>query len=153
GQEDLDGDGLGDVCDSSDGDSDLSLNRVTVFKSPKAGADKWSATGDLNTNSTPNFKTAVLGGGMTLILSSTSDPNVSTVTFAGTDCSLSANGKSLRCKNASGQIRLQPRPSPGFFRLAISIANQTLTLPTTLQTPLQVDVQSPVSIDRVDTTL
>ena len=153
GQEDLDSDNVGDLCDGSDGDGDLSLNRVIVVKSQKAGSDKWSAVGDMNSNSTPGFVSAVDNGGLTLILSSTSNANVSTVTFAGTDCALSGNGKSLRCKNAAGQVRLNARPSPGFFRVAISIVKQSLTLPTVAQTPLQVDLQSPVSIDRVDSTL
>ena len=129
------------------------MNRVTVVKNPKAGTDKWSATAEINTNSTPSFESDVLGGGLTLVLSSTGDPNVNTATFAGSDCSKSANGKALKCKNAAGQVRMRSRPSPGFFRVAISVANQNLTLPTLAQTPLSVDVQSPVSIDRVDSTL
>jgi hypothetical protein len=153
GQEDLDSDDLGDVCDGSDGDGDLSLNRVTVIKSMKPATDKWSAMGELNTNSTPGFVADVDAGGLKLVLSSTSDANVNTVTFGGADCSIAANGKSVRCKNASGQVRLNARPSPGFFRVTISIVKQTITLPTVAQTPLQVDLQSPVSIDRVDTSL
>ena len=154
GQADLDNDGDGDACDSDDASGALSLRSASIAKGTKAGTDRWSARGEISTGATPNFLNDVDTGGLTVSIAKTTPTTsmIDTVTFTGADCARVAGGASLRCKNATrSTARFAKRPAVGFFQMTISTANRVLTLPSVAETPLEVDVQSPVSIDRPDT--
>jgi Thrombospondin type 3 repeat len=155
GQADLDNDGVGDACDTNDASGALSLRSVSLAKGGQATlTDKWSARGEINTTTTPTFLDDVDTGGLTISIAKTTPTTstIDTVTFTAADCTKLARGSSIRCKNAAGSsARFSKRPAVGFFHVTIGMVKRTLTLPSVAEAPLEVDVQSPVSIDRPDT--
>ena len=150
GQEDLDSDGDGDVCDPSDA-AGLSLRRAQVTKAPGTGRDSWSAQAEIDTTLTPNFISVVDTGGLIVAIADDNGAPIDDETFTAAECTSSGGGNILRCKNASGsQVRFSRRLSAGFYRVVISVKKQSLVLPLVADTPLYVTVTNPVSIDRVD---
>lgn len=153
GQEDLDQDGTGDVCDAQDA-TGLSLWQLRVRKGPKPGTDAWSAQAEINTQQTPSFVDDVIGGGIVLTLRTQGGALIDDESFASADCKRTGPKASLKCRNAAGStVKLQQRPSSEFFRLTIAARKQSLaTMPTVPgDIPLGLTVTSPTSIDRVDT--
>ena len=152
-QADLDGDGIGDVCDDSDA-TGLSLHRLAVTKGRKPNTDKWTAQAEIDTTQTPTFLADVDSGGLVLKLQKQSGAVVDSDSFQGSDCKLiGAHGTGIKCRNAAGSLaKFTKRPSPSFFKLTISEKKRSVDFPTLPgDAPFKVTVESPVSIDRVDT--
>jgi hypothetical protein len=132
-------------------DGSLWLTRASVRKGPEPSTDKWSAKGEINTSTTPNFLDDAVSDGLSVLLAKTSpSATIDTVTFAPGECKKVAGGSGLRCKSASGDTAsFTKRHSVGFFKMTVEANNRSLTVPLR-QTSLLVDVQSSGS-DRPDT--
>ncbi|MEO6028779.1 MAG: hypothetical protein ABIR79_18090 [Candidatus Binatia bacterium] len=122
-QRDLDGDGLGDACDDSDGTIELKRARV------RAGANQ---KGEIQVKGeipvTPGTFTPALGFEVQVVDSLMLDQ---TIVFTAADCTSFKNGR-VSCKSPDGRrtARFNPlRAKPGQVRVAIRIQSLTLTEP------------------------
>jgi hypothetical protein len=132
-------------------DGSLSLRRVSASHGAKPNTDRWSAQGEINTSTTPNFLSDAVSNGLSVLLAKTSpSAAVDTISFAPGDCVRLSGGASLRCKNVSGiSAAFQKRLSVNFFKVAVKANKRSFTLPLG-QSSLLVDVQSS-GVDRPDT--
>lgn len=152
GQEDVDNDGIGDVCDGLDAGG-WSLRNATIAKAPKVATDKWSAKGELSTTLEEDFLPDADASGVSFAISSTMPPTLlDTEVFSGADCVRTGkNLTSMRCKNANGStVRLSKRSASYFWRVVLSVRRRTLPALPTLPNELQVTVHGPNAIDRAD---
>lgn len=146
GQEDTDGDGAGDACDLAG----LSLRRAVVVNNNKPNTDIWSAQGQLDASLTPTFVAGIDGGGVTVTVETADGTLVDSVAFSGAECSEKKG--SIKCTGASKQgfVRFARGFAPLFFKVVLSLRNQSLSLPVLADAPLRVTIVGPGGEERAD---
>jgi hypothetical protein len=139
-QEDVDGDGIGDVCDPDDvGGLSIRLVRVKA-REPNRG--RYSVQGELDASLMPSLVEDVASGGVVVIIESTTR-EVNTLTFGPADCSASSNG-SIRCSEPATRslLRFRKRLAPLFFKVSIVGRRLSFAQPFLAETPLVVRLQT-----------
>ncbi len=139
GQEDADGDTIGDACDAASAPG-FSLRRVRV-KAKSASKGRFVAQGELDVTGSPNFITDTPTAGVIVVMHDDDEEEITRVAFDGASCVV--KGSNIRCRDAATKSRaiLRPRPAPLFFKVKIVGRGLDFTQPTFASTPLAVCVQ------------
>jgi hypothetical protein len=128
GQEDLDGDGLGDVCD--DDDADLNVTRLILKLNVSAAADNSSIKAKGEFFTTPPLDVPQAGAGVAVRVVDAAVTDAS-YTWALTDCQQPIAAKIL-CKSDDGRAKLAMRAlssTPEIWRFTLVVKAIGLTGP------------------------
>ena len=150
GQANLDADAEGDVCDAEDAGG-LSITRLNLRKSSRAGADVWTANGLLDASASATFADDILAGGLSVAVRNQGGTLVDGESFTAAECK-TVGKANLKCQNAArSSVRFNKR-SAGDYKVTItSRGNSFASLPAVpADAPFAVTVTSPDSIDRND---
>jgi len=153
GQEDVDSDGSGDVCDYTD-IAGLSIRKVIVKSgAPRVSQDRWQAVGELDATSTPTFGTEVDTQGVVVMLLAQGGSGLVEVdqfTFPDSDCELRRGN--ILCKHLPTRslLKMKKRSATQFFRLVLRVKGQTFPVPGAGDTPLVISVRALGDVDRSD---
>ncbi len=121
----------------------LSVRKMMV-RAREPGKGLYRIKGDLDTTSAPAFLAEIDDieeGGMVVAVDSTSG-EVNSIVFSGADCSVDRGNVKCRDSETRSVARLAKRSSQSFFRVRISVKGQTFTMPTVVETPLTVRIQT-----------
>jgi hypothetical protein len=144
---DLDLDG---ICDA-DEIAGLSIRRVIMRKGTLPNKDSWQTRGELDATTSADFLAAAQADGIEILLYKQSGGGPVVVnSFPFATCTVKAG--SARCKDATtrSSIRLTKRSAQEFFRVNARIRQQSVTLPTVGETPLEVSIRTTEGGDTID---
>jgi hypothetical protein len=153
GQEDVDADGDGDVCDYTD-IAGLSVRKTMARESKQYPAsDLWIVKAELDSTTTPGFAAQLAAEGVALLLLKQGGSGLVEVTsfsFAPSTCS-EKNG-SVICKDPAtrSKVVFRKRSATDFFKVSFRMRRQDLTAPDLAETPLVVSVRTTGEVDRSD---
>lgn len=154
GQEDFDGDGIGDVCDFSI--EGLDLRRVYARKaSTRTDKDRWIAAGVFSSTLNPTMLQDIADGGVTITFSVTDDGSpseVDSVTFSGASCLIRQNGLFVSCKNNGTResFKLRSPIRPGELRMKTIVRDLTLETLTPADDPYIIEFHAFNDVSRTD---
>jgi hypothetical protein len=140
GQEDADGDGAGDACDSADV-AGLSLRSLDI-RGPLPGKGRFEVRGELFATPSPTLLSDLDEGGATVTVESAAG-EITSVGFTGEECTL-FRSRVLLCRLGSSRSRLVLRPGSArsFFRVRVVGSRLTFIQPRAGDTPLAVRLQT-----------
>jgi cysteine-rich repeat protein len=145
-QGDLDGDGVGDACDTADVGG-LSVRSVRIG-GRQPGRGRVDIRGELFVTAPSTLRDDLdLGGGAIIVERATGE--LARIDFTAAECAV-IRGRTIVCDKAANRTRviLRPGSAASFFRVRISGAQLAFVQPRIVDVPVAVRLQT--RLDRID---
>jgi len=151
-QGDVDGDGLGDVCDDDDLPGLFIRHARAQTASETVQRDKWDAKGEYDASGEPGFAQQVLAEGISAILRKQDGSGgvleVHRLSLSAETCEEKKGRITCEDEASKSRVRLRPHKDTGIYRVEIKVRKQDLELPDLAETPLVVSLQTVDAVDR-----